>query len=411
MTGSPLWPGPSASNQPAPPLKPVSRSIAQVGIALTLAFAILAGGAGFWQVFRSEELSTAPDNPAVIAAARNVIRGEIIDRDGTVLAMNRVDANGEPFRLYADRVVAPVVGYASRRYGTAGLERAYSAALTGLNDPDPIRNLLKKFQADPYDPQTLSLSLSLPLQRAAVRGLGDDHGAVVMLDPRTGEVLALASTPIYDASAIANPRHAGRRVRRGSRRPGPAAADPADAGSLRARIGVQDRDRRRRASGPARSSPTRRSRTRPRQSGTASSSTGSGSTSTLASRLGRTTSSARPRCRRTSGSRSPASRPAATTSSEYAGRMGFGGRLPFDLPTAASQVTVRRRHGAGRVRGRHGAGERRLRPGADVRDPAPDGARRGDRRQRRRADAAAARDRDDRQAGHADDRARRRSSG
>jgi peptidoglycan glycosyltransferase len=204
VTGSPLWTSPAAPAHPAP-LKPVSRSIAQVGIALTLAFAILAGGAGFWQVFQSEELSTAPDNPAVIAAARNVIRGEIIDRDGTVLAMNRVDANGEPFRLYADRVVAPVVGYASRRYGTAGLERAYSAALTGLNDPDPIRNLLKKFQADPYDPQTLSLSLSLPLQRAAVRGLGEDHGAVVMLDPRTGEVLALASTPIYDASAIANP--------------------------------------------------------------------------------------------------------------------------------------------------------------------------------------------------------------
>jgi peptidoglycan glycosyltransferase len=187
------------------PLKPVSRSIAQVGIALTVAFAILAGGAGFWQVFQSEELSEAPDNPAVIAAARNVIRGEIVDRDGTVLAMNRTDDHGEPYRLYADRAVAPVVGYASRRYGTAGLERTYSAALTGLNDPDPIRNLLKKFQADPYDPQSLQLSLSLPLQRAAVRGLGEDTGAVVMLDPRTGEVLALASTPIYDASAIANP--------------------------------------------------------------------------------------------------------------------------------------------------------------------------------------------------------------
>ena len=38
-----------------------------------------------------------------------------------------------------------------------------------------------------------------------MRGLGNHSGAVIMLDPRTGEVLALASTPIYDASAIANP--------------------------------------------------------------------------------------------------------------------------------------------------------------------------------------------------------------
>ena len=46
-------------------------------------------GAGYWQVFQAEDLSSAPDNPAVLAAARNVVRGEIIDRDGTVLAMNK----------------------------------------------------------------------------------------------------------------------------------------------------------------------------------------------------------------------------------------------------------------------------------------------------------------------------------
>ena len=184
---------------------PVARSIANVGVALTLAFGVLAGGAGYWQVIRSQELTTAPDNPVVIAAARDVLRGEIVDRDGTVLAANKLGKDKVPYRVYADRIVSPVIGYASRRYGTAGLERTFNAALTGLNDPDPIRNLLHKFQTDPYDPQALTVSLSLPLQRAAVRGLGADRGAVVMLDPRTGEVLVLASTPIYDASAISNP--------------------------------------------------------------------------------------------------------------------------------------------------------------------------------------------------------------
>jgi peptidoglycan glycosyltransferase len=56
----------------------------------------------------------------------------------------------------------------------------------------------------------LRLSLDLRLQRAAVRGLGRDKGAVVMLDPATGEILALASTPTYDASAIADPATATR---------------------------------------------------------------------------------------------------------------------------------------------------------------------------------------------------------
>ncbi|HSW41775.1 MAG TPA: penicillin-binding transpeptidase domain-containing protein, partial [Patescibacteria group bacterium] len=44
-----------------------------------------------------------------------------------------------------------------------------------------------------------------PLQRLAVRLLGSDRGAVVMLDPRTGEVLVMASTPTFDASGISNP--------------------------------------------------------------------------------------------------------------------------------------------------------------------------------------------------------------
>lgn len=185
--------------------RPVSRSIAHVGLTLTIAFGILAGWAGYWQVFRSPDLSNAADNPAVIAAARNVVRGRILDRDGKVLATTKRDDNGDPYRVYPERSVSAVVGYASRKYGTAGLERSYAAQLIGVSDPDPIRNLLKKFETNPSDPQTLTLSLSLALQKAAVKGLADDKGAVVMLNPRTGEVLALASTPTFDASAIANP--------------------------------------------------------------------------------------------------------------------------------------------------------------------------------------------------------------
>jgi peptidoglycan glycosyltransferase len=185
--------------------RPVSRSITHVGLTLTIAFGVLAGWAGYWQVFRSPDLSTAADNPGVIAAARNVVRGKIVDRDGKVLATTKRDANGDPYRVYPERSVSAVVGYASRRFGTAGLERSYAAELIGLSNPDPIRNLLKKFETDPSDPQTLTLSLSLALQKAAVKGLGNDSGAVVMLDPRTGEVLVLASTPTFDASAIANP--------------------------------------------------------------------------------------------------------------------------------------------------------------------------------------------------------------
>ena len=187
--------------------RPLGRTIVHVAVVLSVAFGTLAGAAGYWAVIAAPDLVRSPGDPRVIAAARSVPRGSITDRDGTVLASNEVDANGESHRVYASRAVSQVVGYASARYGRAGLELAYDAELAGLAG-DPIQDTFRKFLADPYDPKDLTLALSLPLQRAAVKALGNRRGAIVMLDPRTGEVLALASAPTYDASAIADPRTA-----------------------------------------------------------------------------------------------------------------------------------------------------------------------------------------------------------
>jgi peptidoglycan glycosyltransferase len=187
--------------------RPLGPTTIHVAILLSVAFAILAGAAGYWGVVRSPELARSPDDAAVIAAARTVPRGRILDRDGTVLARNEADENGELFRVYISATVSQVVGYASRIYGRAGLERTYDAELTGLAG-DPLTDAFAKFGADRYDPKDLTLSLSYDLQKAAIAALGKQRGAVVMLDPRTGEVLALASTPTYAASRLANPETA-----------------------------------------------------------------------------------------------------------------------------------------------------------------------------------------------------------
>ena len=182
----------------------LGRTTIHVAIVLSLAFGLLAGAAGYWGIVEAPTLVRSPNDAAVIAAARTVPRGKIKDRTGKVLADNKKDANGEFYRVYAGRATSQVVGYASSVYGRAGLERAYDAELSGLAG-DPVSDALSKFGADRYDPKDLTLSLSYDLQKAAVAALGKRRGAVVMLDPSTGEVLALASTPTYDASAIADP--------------------------------------------------------------------------------------------------------------------------------------------------------------------------------------------------------------
>ncbi|HET7183018.1 MAG TPA: penicillin-binding protein 2 [Candidatus Limnocylindrales bacterium] len=183
----------------------IGQALGRVGLALAIAFGGLALGAGYWQVIESANLSSAGDDAAVIAAARNVQRGQIFDRDGVRLAWNKKDKNGEPYRTYASDALSGVLGYASRQYGTAGLESAWNAQLSGVISADPLRELTRKFRANASDPQDLRTTLVLQLQEAAVETLGRNKGAVVMLDPRSGEVLALASTPTFDASAIADP--------------------------------------------------------------------------------------------------------------------------------------------------------------------------------------------------------------
>jgi cell division protein FtsI/penicillin-binding protein 2 len=94
----------------------IGATLGRIGLAMAVAFGALAAGAGYWQVWRASDLSSAPDDAAVVAASRNVVRGEITDRDGERLAWSVEDENGEPYRVYLSRSLSGVVGYASRAY-------------------------------------------------------------------------------------------------------------------------------------------------------------------------------------------------------------------------------------------------------------------------------------------------------
>lgn len=186
---------------------PIGTALGRVGLSLAVAFGGLALGAGYWQVLRSSDLSSDPGDAGVIAASRHVLRGIITDRDGKVLASNKRDKNGEPYRVYADPSLSQVIGYATPAgiHGLGGLEKSWNAQLSGAASTDPLFDLTRKFRTDASDPESLKTTLVLSLQEAAVQALGDHQGAVVMLDPRNGDVLALASTPTFDANALANP--------------------------------------------------------------------------------------------------------------------------------------------------------------------------------------------------------------
>jgi peptidoglycan glycosyltransferase len=139
------------------------------------------------------------------AAATGGGRGRILDAGGAVLAETR-----DGRRVYANPHMAPVVGFQSRLYGTAGVEDSYDAYLSGSKSISSTRLLAAHELGVPAaaTPADVRLTIDSRLQQVADDALGDRVGAVELLDPRTGAILALASAPRYDPNQLVLPQQA-----------------------------------------------------------------------------------------------------------------------------------------------------------------------------------------------------------
>ena len=166
-----------------------------------LAFALVSGSVVWWQVVEAQALATRADNPEVIAARRSLLRGSIFDSSGQLLASSAL-VNGLSARTYADPAFTHVIGYSSLRFGTTGLERAFEDLLVGQADPNPLRQIMSDILDRQPEPRDLTLTIDRRLQDFAAAELGADAGAVVAIDPQTGAILAMVSTPTFDANAI-----------------------------------------------------------------------------------------------------------------------------------------------------------------------------------------------------------------
>jgi penicillin-binding protein A len=179
----------------------IATNVRRLGLYLMLAFAVVSGSVAWWQVLEAPQLATRTDNPEVIAARRSLPRGSIFDAQGEILASSEVK-DGLSRRTYHDPAFTHLIGYSSLRFGTTGLERAYEDMLVGQTDPNPIRDVINDVLERQPTPRDLSLTIDRRLQDFAAAELGSDRGAVVALDPATGAVLAMVSTPTFDATPI-----------------------------------------------------------------------------------------------------------------------------------------------------------------------------------------------------------------
>ncbi len=164
-------------------------------------FIFLAGYFVYFMAVKSEDFINSPYNARLASLSNSVIRGEIQASDGTVLGSTQVAEDGTETRVYPyGRTFAHVLGYSSNGMAGVELDANFNLLRSHIFFLEKFANELqgKKSQGD-----NVITTLDLGLQQAAYDGLGNYDGAVVVLEPSTGKVLAMVSKPDYDPNSIA----------------------------------------------------------------------------------------------------------------------------------------------------------------------------------------------------------------
>jgi len=178
--------------------------IRRLAVGVFVCLAMLLAGVTWYQVVRADELRADPRNPRPALSERGKERGLIVAADGTVLARSVEDPDDPRsfLREYPEGApFAHLVGYQSFLVGNSGLERAYTSELRSRRDLT-ISDLVEAILGRDLRPKSIEVTIDPRLQRAAYEALGANRGAVVALDPRTGAVLALVSTPSFDPTLL-----------------------------------------------------------------------------------------------------------------------------------------------------------------------------------------------------------------
>ena len=171
---------------------------------MLLVFLLLAN-ITYVQAIRADELNSRSDNRRVLLDEYAKERGPILVGDEPVALSVETDDEFAYLRQYPVALVyAPATGYYSSVFGRSAVERSENDILSGNDDRLFARRLVDLVTNREQRGGTVKLTLNPAAQQAAYDALGDNKGAVVALDPRTGAILAMVSKPSYDPNPLAS---------------------------------------------------------------------------------------------------------------------------------------------------------------------------------------------------------------
>jgi len=166
---------------------------------LSLVFALSIGNLAYQMFIRGEEIRSMPANSHALAREATAQRGAILTADGVVLAQSVPNGDGTYTRVYPQGdLAAHIVGYSSAQFGSTGIEASMQEDLRGETNFSTWTELLNSLAGIQNPGNDVVLTIDSRMQYAAQNALAGYYGGVVVLDARTGELLAAAGSPTFD---------------------------------------------------------------------------------------------------------------------------------------------------------------------------------------------------------------------
>lgn len=180
--------------------KRMNREMAAVTYLFMILFFGMVGYVIWFLAGDTDRILNNPNNKRQELLAERVVKGNILSDKGKVLAKTVTDKNGKEHRQYPyDGLFAHVVGRAT--HGMTGLEasESYTMLTSGVN---PLTSLLNELKGEKNPGNNVVTTLNVKLSEIASDALGSRKGAVVVMEPDTGKLLAVVSKPTYNPNNL-----------------------------------------------------------------------------------------------------------------------------------------------------------------------------------------------------------------
>lgn len=189
------------NDKPDKPAKPVGgKTILSVVYIFTGLFVLMMGYFAYFLLAKSEHVINSTYNLRHDVLSKRVLRGKIMSADGVVLAETVTDEEGNETRYYPyGDMYAHVVGRVMR--GRSGIEEVENITLL-TSYGNSAKAMYNDIMGVKNPGNNVITTLNSKLTEAAYEALGDNRGAVVVLEPKTGKILAMVSKPSYDPNTI-----------------------------------------------------------------------------------------------------------------------------------------------------------------------------------------------------------------